>query len=78
MYSEMFDESQKWSGYAKKSCKSQYAHQICIVGFIKKYINIFKLTLQCFLWEFNLKSQMKKKILRKLSLIWNAMHYEMV
>ena len=56
MYYKMFDESQKWSGCSNKSCKYQCADHICTVGLIKKCINILKLILQGFLWEFKLKS----------------------
>ena len=64
----MFDVLQKWSGYTKRSCKSQCANHICTDGFIKKYITILKLTLQGFLWKFNFESQIiiKKKLLKKI------------
>ena len=54
---KIFDESQKWSGYTKKSCKSQCLDDIYTVGFIKKEFDIFKLILQGVLWKFNLKSK---------------------
>ena len=57
----MFDELQKKNGYSNKRCKSKCVGHICIVGSIKKCINVFKLILQGFLWKFNLKSQFKKK-----------------
>ena len=63
---EMFDESQKWSGYTEESCKSQCANHICTVGFIKKYINIFKLILQGCLWKFNFESQINNFLLYAL------------
>ena len=49
MCHKMFDELPKWSGYTKENCKSQCDDHICIVGFIKKNINTFKLISQGFL-----------------------------
>ena len=62
---KMFDQSQKWSGHTKKSCKFQCANYIYMVGFIKKYINISKSILQGFLWKFNFKSQINNFLTKK-------------
>ena len=48
---EMIGESQKWSGYTKKSCKSQCVDHIITVGFIKIKINIFLMNFSRFSLE---------------------------